>query len=120
VSTERFSVPDINKIEGVPIKRLPAGEALGARDLTRWSSNRSAGRSGSYTTKRERQLLDNWGTKPRAQMCMQAAAKRGVLVEQTERGWMVSAPDGSNAGPFKKEAAAWSWVDRHPARRRSS
>jgi hypothetical protein len=28
----------------------------------------------------------------------------------------VSMPDGSNAGPFKTEAAAWSWIERHPAR----
>jgi hypothetical protein len=57
-----YSKPDIASIGGVPIKRLPAGEALGAHDMARWSSNRSGGRSGAYTTKAEREVLNNWKT----------------------------------------------------------
>jgi hypothetical protein len=33
------------------------------------------------------------------------------------RGWIISMPDGSNAGPFKTETAAWSWIDRQTTRR---
>ena len=30
-----------------------------------------------------------------------AAAQRGILVEKTSRGWMVSLPDGRRVGPFR-------------------
>jgi hypothetical protein len=53
----------------------------------------------------------HWHTQP------QAAAKRGVLVEQTSRGWVVSLPDGRSVGPFRKPKDAWSWVDRQSSRR---
>ncbi len=33
----------------IPIKKLPPGEALGARDLQQWSHNRTLGRSGTGT-----------------------------------------------------------------------
>ena len=39
-----FSAPNIDSIDGIPIKRLPSGEALGASDLGRWASNRRSGR----------------------------------------------------------------------------
>lgn len=54
-----YSAPNIDTIGGVQITRLPAGEAIGSNDL-RWSSNRSAGRSGAHTTRDERQVLQNW------------------------------------------------------------
>jgi len=60
---ENFSAPNINSIGGVQIKRLPPGAALGAHDMERWSSNRSGGRSGAYTTKAEREVLNNWTKK---------------------------------------------------------
>lgn len=59
---DKFSAAGVDNIGGVKIQRLPSGEALGANDLQRWSSNRSAGRSGAYTTKDEQQILRNWNT----------------------------------------------------------
>ena len=134
-SAPQFSTPGVNAIGGVSITRLPSGAALGAYDLQRWSSNRSAGRFGSYTTKDERQVLDNW-TKPKKtkaahqakrfskterlafyQTKRKAAVALGIFVEQTSRGWIVSLPDGSNVGPFKQQAQALAWVNRQPSRR---
>lgn len=39
-----------NKIDitGVPITKLPPGEAQGARDLQRWAGRRTVGRSGVF------------------------------------------------------------------------
>ena len=119
-----FSSPHIGSIGGVTIKRLPAGEALGAHDMERWSSNRSGGRSGAYTTKNERQILNTWKTPqqlPRAKRTRhEDAVKRGILVEQTSRGWFVSLPDGSRKGPFKRAKDAWSWIDRRLDKRNPS
>lgn len=39
------------ELAGVEIKRLPPGEAIGARDLQRWSQNRATGRSGTGSAK---------------------------------------------------------------------
>jgi hypothetical protein len=36
---------------GLPITKLPPGEAFGARDLQRWSQNAAAGRAGSFNWK---------------------------------------------------------------------
>lgn len=41
-------VPDYS---GFPIKKLPPGEAFGARDLQNWSSNAAVGRAGSFNKK---------------------------------------------------------------------
>jgi hypothetical protein len=112
---DQFSAAGADNIGGAKIQRLPAGAALGADDLQRWSSNRYAGRSGAYTTKDERKTLSGWNTplshKAR-HTTRQAAAARGILVEQNTRGWFVSLPDGSRKGPFKNAKAAWSWIDR--------
>jgi len=48
-----FSAPNISSLEGVPIKRIPAGAALGSDDLAIWSSRRSAGWSGTPPTKQQ-------------------------------------------------------------------
>jgi hypothetical protein len=64
---EGFSALNVDRIAGVPITRLPAGAAIGSDDLQRWSSNRSGGRSGAYTTRAERKLLDNWKTPTKEQ-----------------------------------------------------
>jgi hypothetical protein len=114
-----FSALNVDSIDGVQIKRLPAGESLGAHDLERWSNRRSVGLSKSYSTKDERKRLKHWTQPTTTQQTLtrEDAAKVGILIERTERGWMASMPDGSNAGPFQTEATAWSWVDRQPARR---
>ena len=41
----------------VEVQKLPPGEALGARDLQKWSHNRTLGRWGVYDTKKERKRL---------------------------------------------------------------
>ena len=135
VPVENFAAPNVDTIGGIQIKRLPAGAALGAHDLQRWSSNRSGGRSGAYTTKREREILNNWTPVKKqvrdnpaplsTQECsvtqkkspQQRAVKRAILVEQTVHGWLVALPDGSHVGPFKQRDDAWSWVARHRSRR---
>jgi hypothetical protein len=122
-SEYQLSAQGIDMIAGVQIKRLPTGEALGARDLERWSSNRSAGRSGAFTTKNERKTLSDWNTPlshEAKHTTHQAAAARGILVEQTSRDWFVSLPDGSRKGPFKNAKDAWSWVDRRLDKRNPS
>jgi hypothetical protein len=43
--------------------------------------------------------------------------RKGILVEQTARGWIVSLSDESNIGPFRKPKDAWNWVNRQPSRR---
>jgi hypothetical protein len=40
-----------DKYDGVKIKKLPPGEAFGARDLRNWSTNRLCGRDGSFNLK---------------------------------------------------------------------
>lgn len=40
----------------VEIKKLPPGEAIGARDLQNWAMNRTVGRAGSYDRKEEKIL----------------------------------------------------------------
>src|SRR5215469_3270114 len=94
-----LSRPDIAGIGGVLITRLPSGEALGAHDLQRWSSNRSTGRSGAYTTKAEREVLQNWRKpvkKPEARSNVVATIEgvEGV-------GWIINYPDGRTIGTFE-------------------
>jgi hypothetical protein len=117
----RFSAPNVDSIDGVQIKRIPAGEALGAHDLERWSNRRSVGLSKSYTTKDERKKLKQW-TKPTTTeqaLTLEDAAARGILVEKSAyaRGWVVSWPNGKTNGPFRNEEDAWAWVNRQPSRR---
>jgi hypothetical protein len=116
-----FSALNVDSIDGVQIKRLPAGESLGAHDLERWSNRRSVGLSKSYSTKDERKKLKHWTqpTTTEQALTLEDAAARWILVEKSAfaRGWVVSLPNGSNAGPFKKEEAAWRWIDRQPSRR---
>jgi hypothetical protein len=82
-----FSAPNVNSIYGVQIKRIPAGEAFGARDLTRWASHRRAGRSSARAS-----------------------------VEKTNTGWMALLPDGAVGGPFATKDAAWQWILAHRSR----
>jgi hypothetical protein len=42
------------------IRKLPPGEALGARDLQRWAARRNAGRSGVKESRKERKQLARW------------------------------------------------------------
>ena len=116
-----FSALNVDTIGGVAIQRLPAGDAIGSHDLERWSSRRSAGLSKSFSTKDERQKLKQWtkSTTPPQALTREDAVARGIIVERHSfaRGWTASMPDGSNAGPFKTEAAAWSWIDRQTSRR---
>jgi hypothetical protein len=120
-SAHQFSTPGVNAIGGVSITRLPSGAALGATDLTRWSSNRSAGRSGAYTTKDERQILDNW-TQPSQKIQAAHKAKRfskterlafyqtkretavalGILVEQSIRAGLFPCRTDHGKVPSKK------------------
>jgi len=48
----------------VEITRLPPGEALGARDLQRWSSRRATGRAGVRQTTSERKKLEKFTRSP--------------------------------------------------------
>jgi hypothetical protein len=48
----------------VKVTICPPGEAIGARDLQRWASRRSAGRGGLAMTRGEREKLEQW-TKPK-------------------------------------------------------
>jgi hypothetical protein len=103
---ENFSMPGIDTIGGVQIKRLPAGEAIGSHDLERWSSRRAAGLSKAYTLKDERRAIKNW-TQPAPQaLTREDAVKRGILIERTPRGWLVSLPSGRTLGPYWLEAEA--------------
>jgi hypothetical protein len=36
---------------GLPVTKLPPGEAFGARDLQNWSNNRAIGRPGAFNKK---------------------------------------------------------------------
>jgi hypothetical protein len=105
---EDLSSPNISSIGGVVITRLPAGEALGAQDLQRWSSRRSAGLSKAYSTKQERQRIRNWKAPktPKQALTLEDAAKLGILIERTPRGWLVSSPSGRTLGPFWLESGA--------------
>jgi hypothetical protein len=89
-SAYRFDPPNIDTIGGVQIKRIPAGEAFGARDLARWASHRRAGRSGARAS-----------------------------VEKTKRGWMALLPDGAVGGPFATKDSAWQWISAHLSHNRS-
>jgi hypothetical protein len=105
-----FSTPTINSIGGVPIKRLPTGEVLGAHDLQRWASNRSAGRIGAYTTKGEREVLQNWrkpvkNPEPRSNVVATIEGIDGV-------GWIINYPDGRTVGSFETHHAALDYVQR--------
>jgi hypothetical protein len=44
---------------------LPPGEAVGARDLQRWASRRSAGRSGSGMSRQDFKRLEAWKPRPK-------------------------------------------------------
>ena len=112
----QFAAPDVDTIDGVQIKRLPAGEALGARDLTRWSSNRSGGQSGSYTTKREREILDNWTKPAKAKKELRgrsaSAHQAGVTIEEiADVGWLINFPDGRTIGTFETRDEALRYVE---------
>jgi hypothetical protein len=48
------------------ITKLPPGEAVGARDLQTWASQRSAGRAGVPVGEKERKALA-WKRRDRAQ-----------------------------------------------------
>lgn len=48
----------------VKVTICPPGEALGARDLQRWSRNRAGGRGGVPTSARDRKMLKGW-SKPK-------------------------------------------------------
>jgi hypothetical protein len=67
----------------VKVTKLPPGEALGAHDLQRWSSNRSAGRSGSYMTKDERQRLQRWRCKQ--SMSIEQSLNGGALFRNHDK-----------------------------------
>jgi hypothetical protein len=103
-----FSALNVDSIDGVQIKRLPAGESLGAHDLERWSNRRSAGLSKAYSTKQERQRIRNWKAPktPNQALTVEDAAKFGILIEQTPRGWLASLPSGRTLGPFWRESEA--------------
>jgi hypothetical protein len=59
----------------VEIQKLPPGEALGARDLQKWSQNRALGRWGVNDTKQERKALRKFDKpKPDAADCWLANA----------------------------------------------
>jgi hypothetical protein len=105
---ENFSTPNVEVIAGVKIQRLPAGAAIGSHDLERWSNRRSAGLAKAYSTKAERQMPRQW-TKPPATaqaLTREDAVKRGIFVEHTSRGWLVSLPSGRTLGPYWLEAEA--------------
>jgi hypothetical protein len=107
-SAHQFSTPGIDSIGGVQIKRIGPGEAIGAHDLTRWANRRSAGLSKSYSTTDERKKLKYWTKPPTTEQALtrEDAIARGILIEISAfgRGWLVSLPNGSNVGPFKKFA----------------
>jgi hypothetical protein len=107
-SAHQFSIPNVDTIGGVSITRLPSGAALGAYDLQRWSSRRSAGLSKAYSTKQERQRIRNWKAPktPNQALTVEDAAKLGILIERTPRGWLVSLPSGRTLGPFWLESEA--------------
>jgi hypothetical protein len=86
---DQFSTPGVDTIAGVKIQRLPSGEALGSRDLHRWSNNRLLGRSGV-----------SFG------------------VEQTAAGnWAVTLPSGKTIDGFKSRRDAWEWIKQGRSRR---
>jgi hypothetical protein len=123
-SVEDFSTPGVETIGGVRIQRIAPGEAIGSHDLGRWASRRSAGLSKAYTSNDERRAIRNWTQPQKTPTTTQAstrddAAARGIIIERSGYGrcWLVSMPDGSNAGPFKTESAAWGWIDRQTSRR---
>jgi hypothetical protein len=89
-SGHQFSALGVNTIGGVQIKRLPAGEAFGARDLSRWASHRRVGRSSARAS-----------------------------VEKTNSGWMALLPDGAVGGPFATKDSAWQWISAHRSRSRN-
>jgi hypothetical protein len=65
--------------DDVKVTYCPPGEAIGARDLQRWSTNRMRGRGGVPTSKRERKKLERWA-KPRkdaADRWLERREKRG-------------------------------------------
>ena len=107
-SAQQFSALGVDTIDGVQIKRIAPGEAIGAHDLERWSNRRSAGLSKAYSTKQERQRIRNWKAPkiPNQALTVEDAAKFGILIEQTPRGWLVSLPSGGTLGPFWLESAA--------------
>jgi hypothetical protein len=86
-SAPQFSTPGVNAIDGVQIKRIPAGEAFGARDLARWASHRRVGRSSARAS-----------------------------VEKTNSGWIALLPDGAVGGPFATKDSAWQWISAHRSR----
>jgi hypothetical protein len=110
-----FSKPDIASIGGVQITRLPSGEALGAHDLQRWSHRRSAGLSKSYTTKAEREVLNNW-TKKKQVADPEAQGRSNVVatIEGIEGvGWIINYPDGRTTGNFENRDEALDYVRRY-------
>lgn len=105
---EDFSAPNVDTIDGVKVKRIPAGEAIGAHDLQRWSSNRSAAEA--VRTRRSASGKSSTTGRPQRRskfrlvrgQKLKGAPIRAVTIKEIEGiGWMIHYPDGRTVGTFE-------------------
>jgi hypothetical protein len=66
------------------IRKLPPGEALGARDLQRWTARRNAGRAGVRASLKKRKKLARWGKPKKLDATDQWLAKHLIVVPELQ------------------------------------